>query len=143
MVIGFYLILYGYWICKIKLTNIIPLIFQGNLNILLHKSWYFKIFIKHIMILLDPLAKTGIIFFIHSIFSSISPTIEWCIKLTQFNEIESFWNYTSVFNCSDYQEPPSPWSHTWRPLMVPDWSLGGWGHLWQSRSSWQTMIKLS
>ena len=30
---------------------------------------------------------------------------------------------------------PSPWSHIWRTLKVPDWSLGRWGHPWYHGSS--------
>ena len=54
--------------------------------------------------------------------------------------------------CAKFQPPsvvisvsrtPHPWNHTWRTWMVPDWSLGGLGHLWHPKSSWQTVIKLS
>ena len=52
-------------------------------------------------------------------------------------------NLSSLAGSEVFQELPIPWSHTWRTLMVPDWSLGGCGHLWLSKSSWQTMMKLS
>ena len=32
--------------------------------------------------------------------------------------------------------------HMWRMLMVPDWGLGGWGHLWCYKSSWSEVIDL-
>ena len=28
----------------------------------------------------------------------------------------------------DIKNEERPQSHTWRILIVPDWSLGGWGH---------------
>ena len=45
------------------------------------------------------------------------------------------WFLTCVPNFSSLpwlelcQEPPVLEVHTWRTLKVPDWSLGGWGHL--------------
>ena len=38
---------------------------------------------------------------------------------------------------------PSHWSHTWRTLNVPDWSLGGWGHPWCHGSSIYQIIYFS
>ena len=37
---------------------------------------------------------------------------------------------------------PRPWSHTWRRLKVPDWSLAGWGHHWYHGSSLYVILYL-
>jgi len=37
---------------------------------------------------------------------------------------------------------PCPWSHTWRTLKVPDWSLGWWGHSWVNGLSWYVIFDL-
>ena len=37
---------------------------------------------------------------------------------------------------------PRPWSHIWRILKVPDWSLGWWGHHWYHGSSLYVIIYL-
>ena len=50
-------------------------------------------------------------------------------------------NFSSPAWIEVCQEPPSV--ILGRTLKVPDWSLGGWGHLWCQRSSWKTTIKLS
>ena len=40
------------------------------------------------------------------------------------------------------KETPCPWSHTWRMLKVPDWSLWEWGHLWYHGSSLHVILYL-
>ena len=52
-------------------------------------------------------------------------------------------NFSSLAWLEVYQEPPSSWSHTWMTLMVSDWRLEEWGHLWRPGSSWQNIMKLS
>ena len=37
---------------------------------------------------------------------------------------------------------PCPRSHTWRMLMVPDRTLGGWGYPWRHGSSWYMVLDL-
>ena len=41
------------------------------------------------------------------------------------------------------QEPHIIEVHTWRALMVPDWSLGGWGHPWHHGLSWYVFYNWS
>ena len=52
-------------------------------------------------------------------------------------------NFNSLAWLEVCQGPPILEVHTWRTLTVPDRRLGGFGHLWWLRSSWQTRMKLS
>jgi len=56
--------------------------------------------------------------------------LEFCVK---FQLSSMIWSVSRTFH---------PWSHTWRTLKVPDWSLGGWGHPWHHRSSWYVILEL-
>ena len=61
----------------------------------------------------------------------------WCAILYLFAKFQ----LSSMI--SSMSRTPSPQSHILRMVKVPDWSLGGWGHLWHHRSSWLTKMRLS
>ena len=41
------------------------------------------------------------------------------------------------------QDLDMAWIWTWRTLRVPDWRLGGWGHLWHNTSCQNMIRKIS
>ena len=51
-------------------------------------------------------------------------------------------NFSSLAWIGSVSRTPCPRSHTWRMLMVPDRTLGGWGYPWRHGSSWYMVLDL-
>ena len=54
-----------------------------------------------------------------------------------FNCVQNFSSLVWIEVC---QEPQFFKVHSWWTLMVPDWSLGGWGHPWHHGLSWYMIL---
>ena len=63
------------------------------------------------------------------------PFLTWVVMICDSSLVSITFQLSSMIR--SVSRTPDLNVHTWRTVLVPDWSLGEWGNIWMHRSSWQ------